>query len=79
MMDTEKRDADLEEIRKRIGGLKFRYTLLTRFRVFGSRACESKLYETKCEATKEFFSLNVAGLLARERKNKCSNGSQWKV
>ena len=67
MMDTVKRDADLEEIRKRIGGLKFRYTLLTRFRVFGSRACESKLYETKCEATKAFFSLNVADLFEKDK------------
>ena len=60
MMDTEKRDADLEDIRKRLGGLKFRYNLLIQFREFGSQACENKLYETKCKATVAFFSLNVA-------------------
>jgi hypothetical protein len=50
-MNTNRRDADLEDIRKCLGGLKFRYNLLIKFREFGSQFCESKLYETKCEAT----------------------------
>ena len=62
MMDSKKRDDDLEDIRKRLGGLKFRSNLLIQFREFGSQACENKLYETKCKATEAFFSLNVAEL-----------------
>ena len=50
MMDSKKRDDDLEDIRKRLGGLKFRSNLLIQFREFGSQACENKLYETKCKA-----------------------------
>ena len=64
---TTETDAEMEDVRKRINGLKFRYQLLKRFREFGSQACVSKLYETKCEATEDFFSLNIANLFDKAK------------
>jgi len=60
MITIAKWDTEKIDIKNSITGLKLRFHYLKRFRENGSKACRNKLYETKCEATKDFFSKDVA-------------------
>ena len=68
-MTTEECDAEMQSFKNRIIGLKYRYQTLKTFREFGSKTCKSKLYETKCEATNEFFRTNVASFFVKNKSS----------